>query len=233
MRLGTMLYGAVCVIAAFGAMLTLTTHLLIEQTPMPRPMSRIAPTRSVGTKLDRKPVDSVVFVKTYKVAGGTLRRILEKVAQRRDLKIVPSNEAHPFSVTAAHARTLNGTYHMLTKHAKYGRWMKKLIPNGVFITMVREPLERAMSHYDHFNERAATTSFEDFYTNIFIKEKKEQTDEQSGALKHRDNMMALFLGYDTPQQISVKRYVSPSLACKLARDMCRKVLFPPFSFSSV
>eukprot|EP00002_Diphylleia_rotans_P015542 TRINITY_DN3010_c0_g1_i4.p1 TRINITY_DN3010_c0_g1~~TRINITY_DN3010_c0_g1_i4.p1 ORF type:complete len:154 (+),score=22.90 TRINITY_DN3010_c0_g1_i4:53-514(+) len=118
-----------------------------------------------------KPAEKIIFVRCFKVGGGTLQSILEAEAKRMNLRIATGSLEHPHILTLSYARRSKQHPDMITLHARYDDWMKRFIPGAIYITLVRHPLSRAISHFAHFNPISRNMTFNEFYRQ-FVSEKE-------------------------------------------------------------
>ncbi|XP_077978742.1 galactosylceramide sulfotransferase-like [Glandiceps talaboti] len=112
-----------------------------------------------------KETRRVVFVKTHKTGGTTVASIIERFGFTRNLSfVVPPDRKygpHILSSTQLFHRkmlaksppTIGGAkyYDMLTNHVRYNRYeMDAVIPNAVYITIIRHPVKHFESAFAYF-----------------------------------------------------------------------------------
>lgn len=145
----------------------------------------------LGDAAPTPPWPNVVFVKPFKVGGGTMRGILERFAAGHGQSVVPGDPMHHFRVSEKQALKLEGKYNMLTRHGRYGRWMDSVVPDAVYVTLVREPLQRAVSHFYHLNRASRRMSFAEWYRG-------------GRGTEQYDNHMARHLGYRSIDDVTAE-----------------------------
>eukprot|EP00002_Diphylleia_rotans_P037098 TRINITY_DN8258_c0_g1_i1.p1 TRINITY_DN8258_c0_g1~~TRINITY_DN8258_c0_g1_i1.p1 ORF type:complete len:351 (+),score=43.36 TRINITY_DN8258_c0_g1_i1:64-1116(+) len=152
-----------------------------------------------------KVVDNIVFVRCFKVAGGSMMDLLRKECARRNLTLVPSSPDSPKIITTQYGETIQGTYNVLLYHAEYSSWMHRVVPNAVFLAFVRDPLDRAISHFYHFNPLSRVMNFQQFYRNRDAIQKKYGG---KNSVLFKDNLMSVFLGYSQEEDITTENLQS-------------------------
>ena len=110
-----------------------------------------------------------IFIKTRKTGSSTIANMLHNMALRHGLKVANAKPAN-FIQEAL----LSNPYpaHIWANHLKepYSEKMRNIVPNGHFLTIVREPLQRLLSHIHFFHNEALFALNCDI--NAFIKKVK-------------------------------------------------------------
>lgn len=149
-----------------------------------------------------QPVKPVVYVKTHKTASTLVRNAVEKYADIHGLTrlVPPDTEQSNFvcNMSADYLATLQPGYGVSARHIAYDRdFFQRLMPGALYVSSVREPLERAISHYYYLHPDRNAPGFADFnhwYANNLdtpVPECPTQHDVHAGF----DNYMARWLGF--------------------------------------
>ena len=149
----------------------------------------------------KKTASSVVYIKTHKTASTLIRKAVEKYADLHRLSklIPPAEEQSNFvaNMSAEYLASLNPPYGVSARHIAYDRdFFRKVVPGARYISSVREPLDRAVSHYYYLHPDRRSQDFPDF--NYWYAHKVES--QQLYPSKHEihvgfDNYMAKWLGF--------------------------------------
>jgi glycosyltransferase involved in cell wall biosynthesis len=149
-----------------------------------------------------KKAKSVVYIKTHKTASTLVRNAVEKYADINGLSklIPPAAEQSNFvcNMSETYLASLDSDYGVSARHIAYDRdFFNRLLPGAVCISSVREPLERAVSHYYYLHPDRHSPDFPDFnywYAENLkapVKPCPTQRDVHVGF----DNYMARWLGF--------------------------------------
>ena len=149
-----------------------------------------------------KKAQSVVYIKTHKTASTLVRNAVEKYADINGLSklIPPAEEQSNFvcNMSEAWLASLDSGYGVSARHIAYDReFFDRLLPDAVCISSVREPLERAISHYYYLHPDRHSPDFPDFNywyaenLNTPVQSCPTQNDVHAGF----DNYMARWLGF--------------------------------------
>ncbi len=157
---------------------------------------------------------NIVFIKTHKTASTLIRSIIENYADSNDLKtlIPPNIEQTNFvqNMTNSYLDSL-GTYNVSCRHIAYNKsFFEKHVPSAKYITIVREPLERAISHYYHLNyDNKDVIDYNEWYRNC-VRINQDKYPSKDIIHSGFDNYISRWLGYDVDSQITYeslsKRY---------------------------
>ncbi len=103
---------------------------------------------------NQKPAltETVIFLHIQKTAGTTLHRILDRqYPPGQDFFIKTANDYPIFQTFSINQR---GQYRLIRGHMNFG--IHKLLPNAAtYFTILRDPIERAISYYYHIKNDAA------------------------------------------------------------------------------
>jgi len=116
---------------------------------------------------NRKTVKPVVYIKTHKTASTLVRNAVEEYADLNGLSklIPPPEEQSNFvcNMSAKYLSSLDSSYGVSARHIAYDRsFFNRLMPGAVYISSVREPLDRAISHYYYLHPDRHSSDFPDF-----------------------------------------------------------------------
>lgn len=116
---------------------------------------------------NRKTVKPLVYIKTHKTASTLVRNAVEEYADIHGLRklIPPSGEQSNFvcNMSAEYLASLDSGYGVSARHIACDReFFDRLLPGAVYISSVREPLERAVSHYYYLHPDRRSPDFPDF-----------------------------------------------------------------------
>jgi glycosyltransferase involved in cell wall biosynthesis len=116
---------------------------------------------------NKKTVKPVVYIKTHKTASTLVRNAVEEYADIHGLSklIPPPEEQSNFvcNMSADYLASLEPAYGVSARHIAYDRsFFNKLIPDAVTISSIREPLDRAVSHYYYLHPDRRSPDFPDF-----------------------------------------------------------------------
>lgn len=156
--------------------------------------------KRVATTPDMLKGNRLWYIRTPKTASTTIKAMLTYYASDREMKVLyKSHEGifedmeHPFDISL---------HHLVYKDENVRR-MEKLVPDHLLITSVREPIQRARSHYNHIGPSGHVNRFAKKgmpYQEWYLKY-KDSDPLTAGWLKPKEfrhwtnNVMALFLGY--------------------------------------
>lgn len=109
----------------------------------------------------------IVYIKTHKTASTLIRKAVEEYADLHGLKklIPPADEQSSFvnNMSAEYLATLTPPYGVSARHIAYDReFFCRNVPGALYISSVREPLERAISHYYYLHPDRRSADFPDF-----------------------------------------------------------------------
>ncbi len=144
-----------------------------------------------------KDPKNIVFIKCHKCSSTTVRMLLEEYAQKKRLKFMYEGYNPKMQLRDAPPvmpEVLKPPYNLSTRHIAYSKkfFDEMMIKPYHFITFIREPLKRAISHYYSLCPLSKSMSFNTFYPKI---------DEYPEYRMFFTNWMAYFLGYDSPDEI--------------------------------
>jgi glycosyltransferase involved in cell wall biosynthesis len=145
---------------------------------------------------------SIVYIKTHKTASTLVRKAVEEYADIHGLSklIPPPEETSNFvaNMSAEYLTSLNPPYGVSARHIAYGYdFFHKFVPGAVYIPSVREPLERAVSHYYCLHPDRRSADFPDFnYWYAHNLESPVQPCPSKGDIHAGfDNYMARWMGF--------------------------------------
>jgi len=150
---------------------------------------------------NNKKAQAVVYIKTHKTASTLVRKAVEKYADINGLGklIPPAEEQSNFvcNMSETWLASLDSDYGVSARHIAYDRdFFNRLLPGAVCISSVREPLQRAISHYYYLHPDRHSPDFPDFNhwyaenLNTAVVSCPTQDDVHAGF----DNYMARWLG---------------------------------------
>jgi len=101
------------------------------------------------------PIVNHIFIKTHKTGSTTMGALFFRFGVRRALKFVyPDRQGHYLKI-GSNLSPGNLTVHHLNEYWRGNvrdaiPWLKSKVPLGKFITIIREPISRALSAYDYY-----------------------------------------------------------------------------------
>lgn len=148
------------------------------------------------------PARPVVYIKTHKTASTLIRDAVEKYADIHHLSrlVPPDTEQSRFvcDMSTDYLASLQPGYGVSARHIAYDHdFFQRLMPGACCISSVREPLERAISHYYYLHPDRNAPGFLDFNRwyaknpDTPVPECPTQHDVHVGF----DNYMARWLGF--------------------------------------
>lgn len=116
---------------------------------------------------NKNTVKPVVYIKTHKTASTLVRNVVEVYADINGLRklIPPPEEQSNFvcNMSAEYLASLEPGYGVSARHIAYDReFFSRLVPDAVYISSIREPLDRAVSHYYYLHPDRRSPDFPDF-----------------------------------------------------------------------
>jgi hypothetical protein len=114
-----------------------------------------------------KTAKPIVYIKTHKTASTLIRKAVEEYADVHGLvKLIPPPQEQSNFVTnmsAEYLASLTPPYGVSARHIAYDQdFFHRLVPDAIYISSVREPLERAVSHYYYLHPDRRSPDFPDF-----------------------------------------------------------------------
>jgi hypothetical protein len=115
----------------------------------------------------RNTARPVVYIKTHKTASTLIRKAVERYADIHGLLklIPPPDEQSNFicNMSAEYLSSLEENYGVSARHIACDReFFNRRVPGAVYISSVREPLDRAISHYYYLHPDRHSPDFPDF-----------------------------------------------------------------------
>lgn len=173
----------------------------------------------------------VVYIKTHKTASTLIRKAVEKYADIHGLDklIPPAEEQSGFvaSMSAEYLASLSPPYGVSARHIAYDReFFQKYVPGAVYISSVREPLERAVSHYYYLHPDRRAADFPDFNywyahnSGVPAQPFPSRHDVHAGF----DNYMARWLGFSEGLDESVLRNIYTLVCVQERMDLSLQLL---------
>ena len=140
------------------------------------------------------------YIRTPKTASTTIKFMLRGYAADNNMKVLYRSHESVFAELEA---PFDVSLHHLVHKEKNVNRMKELMPGHVVITSVRDPLQRARSHYNHISPAGPVNEFAKQgvpYHEWYLRNKGEEGKaagwKNPKELRHfTNNVMALFMGY--------------------------------------
>lgn len=152
------------------------------------------------------------YIRTPKTASTTIKTMLKEYAISRDMTVL--NEFHEQIFQEEIKPTFDISLHHVIYKEDNIRRMSELMPGNLLITSVRDPLQRARSHYNHIGP--------DGHVNKFAEQKvpfhewylkyKDEDGEHAGWMKPQNlrhwtnGMMAFFMGYYSMDELTFDQF---------------------------
>lgn len=180
----------------------------------------------------------VVYIKTHKTASTLIRKAVEEYADLHGLSklILPREEHANFvaNISAECLASLAPRYGVSARHIAYDReFFNKYVPNAVYISSVREPLKRAISHYYYLHPDRHSPDFPDF--NYWYAHQLESTlqscPSKQQILAGFDNYMARWMGFSEGLSESALRKVYTLVCVQEKMDLSLKLLSEILGFN--
>ena len=137
-------------------------------------------------------IKNVVFVKIHRCSSTTVRYIIEDFADKNNLTYPFKGQAIRFNDIPIQVPKLRKKYNLFTRHKIYDKdFFESVIDSPAYVSFVRDPLERAISH--HYGLSKSASDFNEWYPENY---------------KVRKNYMSKFLGYNSIKDITKKNLES-------------------------
>jgi len=178
-----------------------------------------------------KTVKPIVYIKTHKTASTLIRNAVEEYADINGLTklIPPAEEQSNFvcNMSAKYLSSLDSSYGVSARHIACDRsFFNRLMPNAVYISSVREPLDRAISHYYYLHPDRHASDFPDFnywYAKTHdspMQSCPSQRDVHAGF----DNYMTRWLGFSVGLNENALREVYDLICVQEKMDLSLRLL---------
>jgi hypothetical protein len=112
----------------------------------------------------------LAFVHIPKTAGGTVKGILVSAYSRRAVQDAGNYPRNPTKTVAKLARRRHAGYRVLVGHVPYGVFQEHLPERTPYMTFLRDPVERVLSHYYRHIHQARATSLEEALLGLHLPE---------------------------------------------------------------
>ena len=185
-----------------------------------------------------KTAKPVVYIKTHKTASTLIRKAVEEYADVRGLtKLIPPTEEQAnfvANMSAEYLASLAPRYGVSARHIAYDReFFHKFVPGAVYISSVREPLRRAVSHYYYLHPDRRSSEFPDF--NYWYAHKLESPlppcPSKREILSGFDNYMARWMGFSEGLSESALRKVYTLVCVQERMDLSLQLLSEILGFN--
>ena len=142
-------------------------------------------------------IKNLVFIKIHKCSSQSVRNILKDHAHQNELRFF--SKLKKTKEKYHKKKPLTKKYNIFALHHSYKKdFFEWLIEDPIYITFIREPLERAISHYYYYDIHQNKNNKKSF--NDFFKENP----------MFRQNFMSSYMGYSSLKDITIqnlnKRY---------------------------
>jgi len=149
-------------------------------------------------------IKNLAFIKIHKCSSTSVRNIIERFADKNSLSYIYKGLRLGCKFRGqAWTVKPKKQYNISTRHIAYDRrFFEAIIDRPVFISFVRDPLSRALSHYYSLTRkklRHPKVHFDQWYGHNNKRHAKSPTDP----MFFYRNYMSYFLGYDSIDEITI------------------------------